>query len=168
MTQQGTEEVEDGGAVTTQQQEELGYPEGEHNSIEVDNADDPEEEATTETLPAAQPKITEIDGYRFRLRGVRARQLPGRRQKQLSTKSYGGDHPNRSKYWLNEDEVQISMPCELYSQDSALQVDSVRVCSIRSSLRKAEWFASTWLIYAVSVGSPGLLKINCESHSAPG
>jgi len=29
------------------------------------------------------------------------------------------------------------MPCELYSQDLALQVDVFRVCNMRSSLRKS-------------------------------
>ncbi len=31
---------------------------------------------------------------------------------------------------------------------------------------KAEKFLSTWLIYLVLIATPGLLKINCESHLA--
>jgi len=36
--------------------------------------------------------------------------------------------------------VQISMPCEPYSQDLALQVDIFRVCGMRSSLRNGRKF----------------------------
>jgi len=49
--------------------------------VEVVDADDPEDQEATEALLAAQPKIPEIDEHRFRLRGVRARQLPGRQTK---------------------------------------------------------------------------------------
>ena len=45
------------------------------------DADDPEDEEATEALPAAQPKVPETDEHRFRLRGVRARQLARRQTK---------------------------------------------------------------------------------------
>jgi hypothetical protein len=76
-----------------------------------------------QALPAAQPKIPEIDEHRFRLRGVRARQLAGRQTKTTQYRVVWGEYPNRSDFWFNEDDIQISMPCEPYSQDLALQVD---------------------------------------------
>ncbi|KAG9233179.1 hypothetical protein BJ875DRAFT_485394 [Amylocarpus encephaloides] len=124
--QRETQVVVEGGAVAMQQQEELAVQKEElgqpavgdqQDEVEVDNADDPEDKEATEALPAAQPKIPEIDEHRFRLRGVRARQFAGR---QIKTTQYR----------------IISMPCEPYSQDLALQVDIFRVCGMRSSLRK--------------------------------
>jgi hypothetical protein len=53
--------------------------------VEVVDADDPEDMETTEALPATQP---EIHKHRFRLRGIRARQLAGASQRQPSTESY--------------------------------------------------------------------------------
>lgn len=94
--------------------------------------DDPEDKEAAEALSTAQPKIPEMAEPRFRLRGVRA----GR---QTKTTQYGvvwGVHPNRSSHWFNEDDVQISMPCEPHSQDLALQGDMVRGCAIRSGIRK--------------------------------
>lgn len=104
--------------------------------VEVADADDPEDKEATEALPATQPEIPKIDEHRFRLRGVRVRQLPGRQTKTTQYRVVWGEHPNRSDSWFNEDDVLISMPCEPYSQDPALQVDIFRVCGMRSSLRK--------------------------------
>lgn len=65
------------------QKEELGCPAvgNQQDQVEVVYADDPEDKEATKALPAAQPKIPEIDGHRFRLRGVRARQLLRRQTK---------------------------------------------------------------------------------------
>ena len=49
--------------------------------VEVDVADEPRDREATKALPATQPKIPKIDEHRFRLRGVRARQLAGRKTK---------------------------------------------------------------------------------------
>jgi hypothetical protein len=108
--------------------------------VEVDVADDPEDKEATEALPAAQPKIPEIDEHRFRLRGVRARQLAGRQTKTTQYRVVWGEYPNRSDSWFNEDDVRMSMPwppCELYSQNLALQteMDIFRVREMRSSRR---------------------------------
>jgi hypothetical protein len=99
-------------------------------------ADGPEDEKATEALLAAQPKIPKTDEHRFRLRGVRARQLAGRQTKTTQYRVVWGKHPNRSESWFDEDDVQISMPREQYSQDLAPQVDIFRVCKMRFSLRK--------------------------------
>jgi hypothetical protein len=148
-----TEVVVEGGGVAMRQQEELapeteelGQPavgEGEGDQqdlVDVDVADEPRDREATEALPATQPEIDEIDKHRFRLRGVRARQLPGRQTKTTQYRVVWGEHPNRSDSWLNEDDVQISMPwptCELSSQNLALQTDmDIRVHGMRSSLHK--------------------------------
>jgi hypothetical protein len=107
--------------------------------------DDTEDKEATEALPAAQPKIPEIDSHRFRLRGVRARQLAGRQTKTTQYRVVWGAYPNRSDSWLNEDEVGMSMPwppCELYSQNLALQTDMdiFRVHGMHSSLHKGRKF----------------------------
>ncbi|KAH7418667.1 hypothetical protein BKA64DRAFT_701183 [Cadophora sp. MPI-SDFR-AT-0126] len=91
----------------------------------------------TEALPATQ---LEIDHRHFRLRGIRTRQLVGRQTKATQYRVVWGEHPNRYDSWVNEDDVQISMPrlpCELSSQDLVPQVemDVVRVYHIRSSRR---------------------------------
>ena len=101
----------------------------------VVDADDPKDKEPTKAQPAAQPKLPETDEPRFRLRGVRARQLVGRQTKTTQYRVVWGKHPDRSDSWLNEDDIQISMPCEPYSQDMALQVDIFRVSKMRSSLR---------------------------------
>jgi hypothetical protein len=130
--------------------------------VEVVDADEPEDQEATEALPAAQPKIPEIDERRFRLRGVRARQLARLQTKTTQYRVVWGEHLNRSDSWSNEDGVQISMPCEPYSQDPALQVVIFRVCGMRSSLRKGRkvFEYSTWSICSVSIAAPGPLKIN--------
>jgi hypothetical protein len=126
--QQETEVVVEGGVVAMQQQEELAAQNEElgqlvvgdqQDLVKVVNAD-PEDKEATEALPAAQPKTFEIDEHRFRLRGVRARQLPGRQTKTTQYRVVWGEHPNRSDSWVNEDDVQISMlwpPCERSSQN---------------------------------------------------
>jgi hypothetical protein len=136
--QRETQVVVEEGAVAMQQQEELGQPAvgDQQDLVEVDDVDDPEDKEATEALPAAQPKTPEMDELRFRLRGVRARQLAGRQTRTTQYRVIWGEYPNRSDSWFNEDDVQISMPCEPHSQDLALQVDIFRVCGMRSSLRK--------------------------------
>jgi hypothetical protein len=98
----------------------------------VVDLDDPEDREATEDLPSTQP---ENNKHRFRLRGIRARQLPGRQTKTTQYRLVWGKYPNRSDSWFNEDDVQISMPCEPYSQDLAPQVNIFRVREMRSSLR---------------------------------
>ena len=147
--QRETQVVVEGGAIAMQQQEELAAQKEElrqpavgdqQDLVEVDVADEPRDREATEALPATQPEIDEIDKHRFRLRGVRARQLPGRQTKTTQYRVVWGEHPNRSDSWLNEDDVQISMPwptCELSSQNLALQTDmDIRVHGMRSSLHK--------------------------------
>jgi hypothetical protein len=143
--QRETQVVVEGGAVAMQQQEELAVQKEElrqpavgdqQDLVEVNDVDDPEDKEATEALPAAQPKSPEMDERRFRLRGVRARQLAGRHTRTTQYRVVWGKYPNRSDSWFNEDDVQISMPCEPDSQDLALQVDIFRVCGMRSSLRK--------------------------------
>jgi hypothetical protein len=82
--QQETEVVVEGGAIAIPQQQELaaqkedlGHPAvgNQQDLVKVVDGDDPEDKEATEALPAAQPKIPEIDEHCFRLRGVRARQL---------------------------------------------------------------------------------------------
>ena len=137
-TARGLEEWEHRGSEVVVVVEELGQPAvgDQQDLVEVADADDPEDKEATEPLPATQPEIPEIDEHRFRLRGVRVRQLPGRQTKKTQYRVVWGEHPNRSDSWFNEDDVQISMPREPYSQDLALQVDIFRVCGMRSSLRK--------------------------------
>jgi len=79
--------VEEERAIAMQQQEELPSRKEElvqpvvsdkQNLVKVLNANDAEDRETTKAVPATQPEINEIDKHRFRLRGVRARQLPRR------------------------------------------------------------------------------------------
>ncbi|KAH6704184.1 hypothetical protein BKA61DRAFT_183702 [Leptodontidium sp. MPI-SDFR-AT-0119] len=145
---QETEVVERGGVAMQQeelaaQKEELGQPAvGDQQAlVEVVSADDPKDKEATEALPATQPEIPAINEHRFRLRGVRARQLAGRQTKTTQYRVVWGEHPNRSDSWFNEDDVPMSMlwpPCERSSQDLALQAenDIFRVCEMRSSRRK--------------------------------
>lgn len=125
----------EGGAVGVQQQEELGQPAvGDQQAlVEVVGLDDSEDKEATEDPLATQPEIDGNDEHRFRLRGVRTRQLPGRQTKTTQYRLVWGQRPNRSVSWLNEDDVQISIPCALNSQDLALPI---RVRKIRSSQRK--------------------------------
>jgi hypothetical protein len=104
-------------------------------------------------LPATQPEIPEINEHRFRLRGVRARQLAGRQIKTTQYRVVWGEHPNRSDSWFNEDDTRMSMlwpPCRRPSQDLALQAESdiFRVRDMRSSRRKGrkvfEYLVDVW------------------------
>ncbi|KAF8847684.1 hypothetical protein BDZ45DRAFT_754641 [Acephala macrosclerotiorum] len=137
-----TEVVVEGGGVAMQEQEEPAAQKEEPGQPPVGDqqdladAGDPKDNEATEALPATQLEIREIVEHRFRLRGIRARQLAGRQTKTTQYRVVWGEHPNRSDSWFNEDDVQISMPCEPYSQDLALQVDIFRVCGTRFSLRK--------------------------------
>ncbi|KAG9230420.1 hypothetical protein BJ875DRAFT_499140 [Amylocarpus encephaloides] len=72
------------------------------------------DEEATETLPATQP---EIDEHRFRLRGIRTRQLAERQTKTTQYRVVWGKHPNRSDYWVNEDDIQVLMLWPLSEQD---------------------------------------------------
>ncbi len=141
--QQETQVGVEGGAVAVQQQEELGQPAvgDQQGLVEVNVADDSEDKEASEDPPAGQPEIPEIDEHRFRLRGIRARQLPGRQTKTTQYRVVWGQRPNRSDSWLNEDDIRMSMPwppCELYSQNLALstEIDIFRVCEMRSSGHK--------------------------------
>jgi hypothetical protein len=77
------------------------------NQAEVDDTDDPMDKEATEALPATP---LEIDKHRFRLRGIRAQQPPGRQTKTTQYRVVWGEHPNGSDSWVNEDDVQILMP----------------------------------------------------------
>jgi hypothetical protein len=142
--QQETEVVVEGGVVAIQQQEELAAQNEELGQLAMGDQQDmakvvnagPEDKEATEALPAAQPKTFEIDEHRYRLRGVRARQLAGRQTKTTQYRVVWGSRSNRSESWFDKDDVQISVPCEPDSQDLALQVHVVRVCDMRSRLCK--------------------------------
>lgn len=133
--QQDTQVGVEGGAVAVQQQEELGQPAvgDQQDLVEVNVADDPEDKEATEDPPATQPE------HHFRLRGIRARQLPGHQTKTTQYQVVWGQRPNRSDSWLNEDDVRMSIPwppCELYSQNLARWTDIFRVCEMRFSRYK--------------------------------
>jgi hypothetical protein len=144
--------------------EELGQPAvGDQQAlVEVADADELKDKEAIEPLPATQSEFLEIDEYRFRLRGVRVRQLPGRQTKTTQYRVVWGEHLNRSDSWFNEDDIQISMSCEPDSQDLALQVgrNVIRVHSMRCSgvarAARAGKFSSTWLMSPPS----GSLKIS--------
>jgi hypothetical protein len=65
------------------QEAELGQPAGgdRQDLVKVVDLDDPEDREATEDLLSTQPEIDGNDEHRFRLRGVRARQLTGRQTK---------------------------------------------------------------------------------------
>jgi hypothetical protein len=111
--------MEEAGGVEIQQQGELaGWPAvgDQQNQAEVDDTDDPMDKEATEALPATQ---LEIDKHRFRLCGIRTRQLPRRRTKTTQYRVVWDEHPNRSDSWINEDDVQILMPrlpCQRFSK----------------------------------------------------
>lgn len=148
--QQKTEVVMKGGAIAMQQQKELAAQKKElehpavgdqQDLVEVVDANDPEDKEATEALPAAQPKIFEINEHCFQLRGVRARQLAERQTKTTQYRVVWGEYSNRSDSWFNEDDIWMSMPwppCELYSQNLTLQTEMniFWVCEMRSSWRK--------------------------------
>jgi hypothetical protein len=115
--------------------QDLGQPAvgDQQDLLEVVDLDDSEGKEATEDPTATQPEIDGNDEHRFRLRGVRTRQLPGRQTKTTQYRLVWGQRPNRSDSWLNEDDVQISMPCVPNSQDLALPI---RVRKMRSSQRK--------------------------------
>ncbi|KAH6704338.1 hypothetical protein BKA61DRAFT_740071 [Leptodontidium sp. MPI-SDFR-AT-0119] len=94
--QRETDVLVERGAVAMQQQVELA-------------AQKEDQLEATEALPAAQLKIPVIDQHRFRLRGVRARQLAGRQTKTTQYRVIWGEYSNRSDSWFNEDDVQILM-----------------------------------------------------------
>jgi hypothetical protein len=128
--------VGEAGGVEMQQEELVGQEEelvrpavGEQQGlVEVDDADDFEDKEATDAL--------EIDKYRFRLRGIRARQLAGRMTKITQYRVVWGEHLNRCDSWVNEDDVRMLMlppPCERSPEDLALQVETevVRVHQMR-------------------------------------
>ena len=82
------------------QKEELRQPAvgDQQDPVEVVDTDDPKDKEATEALLATQPEIPEIDEHRFRLRGVRARQLAERQTKTTQYRVVWGEHPNRSDF----------------------------------------------------------------------
>jgi hypothetical protein len=117
------------------QKEELRQPavgEGDQQDlVEVVDADD------TDGKEATQPEIPEIE-YRFRLRGIRTQHLPGRQTKKTQYRVVWGEYPNRSDFWVNEDDVQMSIlmlrpPCKRSSQVLVPLVESdvIRVLRMR-------------------------------------
>jgi hypothetical protein len=144
----GEELVVEAGGVAMQQEELEGQKEelvavgDQQDLVVINDTDDPKDKEATEALPAAQ---LEIDKHRFRLRGIRARQLAGPHTKTTQYRVVWGKHPNRYDSWVSEDDMQMSMappPCERSSQDCIPQVerDVMRVhhmrCSRRSKDRK--------------------------------
>ncbi|PVH70774.1 hypothetical protein DL98DRAFT_123429 [Cadophora sp. DSE1049] len=122
---QETGVVVEGGAVAMQQQKELGHPDvGDLDLVEVVDADDLEDKEATEILLAAEPKIP--DEHRLRLRGIRTQPLAGRQTKTTQYRIIWGNRLDRSEFWFNDDDIQISMlrpPCERSSQDLVLPVE---------------------------------------------
>jgi hypothetical protein len=119
--------------------EHVGWPAvgDQQNQAEVDDMDDPMDKEATEALPATQ---LEIDKHRFRLLGIRTQQLSGRQTKSTQYRVVWGENPNRFDSWVNEDDVQISMPrlpCEGFFQNLVPQVgrDVMRVHRMRCSRR---------------------------------
>jgi hypothetical protein len=135
-------QVPEAGRVEIQQQEELVGQNKElrrpalgdqQNLVEVDATDDPLDKEATKALPATE---LGIDKHRFRLRGIRTRQLAGCQTKTIQYRVVWGEHPNRFDYWANEDDMRMSMPgppCERFFQDLVPQVerDVTRVYRIR-------------------------------------
>ena len=76
------------------------------NHAEVRDRDDPMYKEATKALPATQ---LEIDKHRFRLRGIRTQQLPGRQTKTTQYRVVWGQHPNRSDSWVNEDDIKLGI-----------------------------------------------------------
>ena len=100
--------------------------------VEVVDADDPKDKEATEALPIMQPEVPEIDEYRFRLRGIRTRQLAERQTKTIQYRVVWGKHPNRSDSWVNEDDIRVLMLWPLGEQDLIPQIQtSVRVHRMR-------------------------------------
>jgi hypothetical protein len=136
----GEEELaREAGGVEMQQQEELGWQEeaparrnmgDQPDLVEVIDVDDPKTKEATGALPTTQPEI------RFRLRGIRTQPLAGRQTGIAQYLVIWGEHPNWSDYWVNENDMRISVlqpPCERSSQDMALPVekDVMRVHRMR-------------------------------------
>jgi hypothetical protein len=82
---------------------------------EVADADDRKDKKATKALPATQPNTPEISEHRFRLRGIRTRQLAEGQAKTTQYRVVWGEHPSRSDSWVNEDDVQISRTITLRS-----------------------------------------------------
>jgi len=128
-----------------QQQDELGHLaiDDQQDLVEVVNADNFEDMEAIEALPAAQPKHPEIDEHRYRLRGIRFQRLA---KSQIQTTQYQvvwGKYPNKSKVWVNKDDLQMSIPwppCKLDCQDLTLQpeTDIFKICKMRSDRRTAK------------------------------
>ena len=92
---------EAGGVEIRQQGEFAGWPAvgDQQNQAGVDDTDDSMDKEATETLPATQ---LEIDKHRFRLRGIRTQQPPGRQTKTTQYRLVWGEHPNRSDSWVKK------------------------------------------------------------------
>lgn len=142
----GEELLGEAARVEMQQQEEIaGQKEeprqpalGDQQKLaEIVDTDVPMDKKANEALPATQ---LENNYHHFRLRGIRTQQLPERQTKTTQYRVVWGDHPNRSGSWVNENDVQISMPrqpCEQSSRDLVPQVerDVVRVHHMRCNRR---------------------------------
>lgn len=131
--------------------------------VEVEDANDLEDKEATEALPAAQPKI---DEQRFRLRGVRTRQLAGHQTKTTQYRIVWGEHSHRSDSWFNEDEVRMSMACKPYSHDSALQMNICRVRKMRSSLHKGR-NVFEYMVDALGVNNPWIAEDQLRISLSP-
>jgi hypothetical protein len=107
------------------QEEQLGQPAvgDQQDPVEV-GADNPEDKEVIEILPATELEIPKSDEHRFRLRGIQ--QLAGRQKGTTQYRVVLGEYTNRSDFWVNKDDVRISMlqqSCERSSQDLNLPVE---------------------------------------------
>jgi hypothetical protein len=103
--------MEEAGGLEIRRQGELpGWPAVgyQQNQAEVDDTDDPMDKEAPEALLATQ---LEIDKHRFRLCGIRTRQLPRRQTKTTLYRVVWYEHPNRSDSWVNEDGVTSIPAC---------------------------------------------------------
>ncbi|TVY13031.1 hypothetical protein LARI1_G009055 [Lachnellula arida] len=104
------------------------------NLVEVVDADNPKNKEATETLSVKQLEMPEIDEYCFRLREIRTQQFAGRQTETTQYRIVWGEHPNQSNSWVNEDDIQLSMPWPVGDQDLIPQIETnVRVHQIRCS-----------------------------------
>jgi hypothetical protein len=165
LCEQRETHVVEGGVVAMQQQEELVQPPvGDvQDLVEVEDANDHEDKEATEALLAAQPKI---DEQRFRLRGVRTRQLSGYQTKTTQYRIVWGEYSHRSDSWFNEDEVGMSMACKPYSHDLALQMNICRVRKMRSSLQKGR-NVFEYMVDALGVDNPWIAEDQLRISISP-
>ena len=75
--------------------------------VVINNTDNPKDKEATKALLATQ---LEINNHYFRLRGIHTQELPRHQTKTTQYQVICDEHPNRSDSWVNEEDIQISMP----------------------------------------------------------